>query len=250
MTDWLLSILWYGSFVLLIVGIAAWVKPIRRLRLARRARGVTLAAASIAAIVLNASVAPPRSQVETPATALDRIMPLYHFREAHERRVGASAARVRAAITTVTASEITLFRLFTGIRRFGRSGPESILNAPEAQPILDVATRTGFVLLADTEHEIVVGTIVVAPDLARARASRASADAFEQFADAGVVKATMNFLVVPESESATRLTTETRVFGTTADGIRRFTPYWRTIFPGSWILRVTWLDAIAARATR
>jgi hypothetical protein len=29
---------------------------------------------------------------------------------------------------------------------------------------------------------------------------------------------------------------------------RRFAPYWRTILPGSSILRVTWLRAIARRA--
>jgi hypothetical protein len=64
----------------------------------------------------------------------------------------------------VTADEITLFRTLTWIRRFGRRGPESILNAPEKMPLLDVATRTSFLLLAEEpDREIVLGTLVGAP---------------------------------------------------------------------------------------
>jgi hypothetical protein len=44
--------------------------------------------------------------------------------------------------------------------------------------------------------------------------------------------------------------TETRVFATDAVALRRFTPYWRIIFPGSAILRVTWLRAVKHRAER
>ena len=61
------------------------------------------------------------------------------------------------------------------------------------------------------------------------------------------VTAAMNFRVEPEG-TGSRLTTETRVSGADSAAIRPFTPYWRTILPGSWILRVTWLQAIARRA--
>lgn len=66
----------------------------------------------------------------------------------------------------------------------------------------------------------------------------------------GVVKAALNFRVDPLGPEATRLTTETRVLATDSAGLHRFTVYWRTVFPGSWILRVTWLAAIARRAER
>jgi hypothetical protein len=38
------------------------------------------------------------------------------------------------------------------------------------------------------------------------------------------------------------------VFATDQAALRRFTPYWRAIFPGSSILRTTWLRAIKKRA--
>jgi hypothetical protein len=44
--------------------------------------------------------------------------------------------------------------------------------------------------------------------------------------------------------------TETRVLATDEQTLKMFTAYWRTIFPGSAILRVTWLRAIKARAER
>ena len=98
-----------------------------------------------------------------PVTKLDAFAPAYHFREVHARMVDASPARVLAAVKSVTADEIALLTLFTAIRRFGRAGPESILNAPAGKPILDVATHSGFLLLADDGREVVLGVVVAAP---------------------------------------------------------------------------------------
>jgi hypothetical protein len=58
----------------------------------------------------------------------------------------------------------------------------------------------------------------------------------------------MNFLVEPDGPSACRVVTETRIFATDPWTLRRFTSYWRVIYPGSAILRVTWLRAVKARA--
>ena len=51
-----------------------------------------------------------------------------------------------------------------------------------------------------------------------------------------------------EHNGRSRLTTETRIFATDDVALGRFTAYWRIIFPGSAILRMTWLRAIKARA--
>jgi hypothetical protein len=136
------------------------------------------------------------------------------------------------------------------LRRFGRSGPESIINAPEDQPLLDVATRTGFLLLEDLPpHEVVIGAIVVAPPGTRRR-RKFDAEDYKQLALPGFAVATMNFRVEALGGAGSRLITETRVFATDRDALQRFTPYWRVIFPGSAILRLTWLRAIKSRAER
>ena len=248
MIDWLLSTLWYGSLLLIVVSMVALIRPIRRLRLASRVRALSVLAAAILLLMVNARWAPAAQSIATQTTALDRFVPAYHFREIHRRRVAAPPATVLHAARAVTAGEIRLFSTFTAIRRFGRPGPESILDAPEHQPILDVATRTSFLLLAQTDREVVIGTLVAVPPGFTMPATR-DAVWFASLTQPGVAKAAMNFAVTPDA-GGTRLTTETRVFGSDAAVVRRFTPYWRTIFPGSWILRVTWLDAIAARAER
>src|SRR5687768_16602037 len=163
MTDWLLSVLWYGAFLIIAIGIVAVFKPLRRLRSTARWHGIVLIVVAASIVLANARSAPGPTSVAHPVTALDIVAPTYHFREVHARTVEASAARVSAAIKSVTADDISLFHLFTTIRRFGRSAPESILNAPAGQPILEVATRTGFVLLADTSQEVVIGAVVAAP---------------------------------------------------------------------------------------
>jgi hypothetical protein len=44
------------------------------------------------------------------------------------------------------------------------------------------------------------------------------------------------------------VSTETRVFATSPAARRRFAAYWRVIYPGSAIIRRSWLRAIRHRA--
>ena len=124
------------------------------------------------------------------------------------------------------------------------------MNAPQHMPILDVATRSGFLLLQDRPpHEVVVGAVVVAPPGTRRPQGFGVGD-FTELMAPGFATATMNFRVEDGGAGRSRVVTETRVFATDRTALRRFTPYWRIIFPGSAILRVTWLRAIKARAER
>ena len=246
MIDWLLSTVWYGSLLAALIALLSLLKPLRWLRIRTRRRALQLFAVAIALLVINGVAAPPERAATTNDSALDRAMPKYHFREVHSRIAAATPAQTLRAVKEVTAGEIPLFQSFTSLRRFGRPGPENILNAPAHLPILDVATRTTFLLLEENDREVVVGTVVVAPRGFRLPAQRDAAW-YHALAGPGIAKAAMNFIVQPDA-AGTRITTETRVWGTDAATARRFTPYWRTIFPGSWILRVNWLGAIAERA--
>ena len=178
----------------------------------------------------------PLVRVAAPRTRLDAVMPAYHFHEVHALRVRASPARVLEAFRAVTAGEIRLFRTLTWIRspRRGRAR-ESILNPPRDQPILDVALRSGFVVLGDEPgREIVFGAAL--------RLGPRGADP-PRFA-----RTAMNFLAEEEDGGWCRLTTETRVFGTDDGARRRFAVYWRVIHPGSALIRRMWLRAVKARA--
>jgi hypothetical protein len=162
-------------------------------------------------------------------TLLNDSVPRWHFRERHQTHVRAPLERVYAAVRAVPAREIFLFRSLVAIRRCGRPGPESILNPGPDAPLLDVALRSGFHLIAEeAPNEIVIGMYVIKPKRALA---------------------VMNFRLEPEGDGV-RLTTETRI--TAADLRARITfgCYWLAIRAGSAFIRRMWLRAIRKRAER
>jgi hypothetical protein len=164
---------------------------------------------------------------------LDDFVPRFQFHEVHTRRIAAPPEQVYEAVWEVRADEIAFFRLLVWLRRGGRNTPLSILNPGTRAPLLEVATRTGFTLLADDRpRELVIGMAVIgtrdAPDSAFAA---------------------MNFLITPDGD-ASLVRTETRIFANSDRARRRFGWYWRLIYPGSAFIRRMWLRAIGRRALR
>ncbi len=175
-------------------------------------------------------------------------MPVWQFRERHATRIASPPARVFAAIKNVRANEILFFRTLTWIRRGGRRTPASILNAGDSAPLLDVATRSGFIYLADDgPREIVIGTVVIAPPGSDCKLTPLM---FKTALEPGFALAAMNFLVTPDGRNGSLVSTETRVFANSPSARRRFARYWRLIYPGSALIRRMWLRAVKRRATR
>ena len=240
--------------------------------------GVALAAAgAVAAILPRCCLGPTRRSawllvclvgagvaslaLELPATEvvvtgqhslLDAIVPRYHFHERHEIAVAADPATVDRAIRTVSAGEIRFYRALTWLRRRGRRAPESLLDAPSSAPMLALATRTGFHRLGDDPgHEIVIGAALPVAEAAQAEARAARRDRgkrpFVVDVD-GYATLAMNFRMVPDGRGGTLLSTETRVHARDTPTRARFARYWRTIHPGSALIRREWLAAIRRRA--
>ena len=230
-------VLVYAGGLTALVGLAALAKPLRFIGVRRRRAGGLVLGVGLACALLGFALPAPLVRVEGQQTRLDAVMPAYHFHEVHAVRVHASPARILEAVRAVTAGEICLFRTLTWIRspRLGGGGRESILDAPEDRPILEVALRSGFVALGDEPgREVVFGTKL------RLGPRRADRDRYANTA--------MNFLVEEEADGWCRLSTETRVFGTDDGARRRFAVYWRMIYPGSALIRRMWLQAIKRRA--
>ena len=177
---------------------------------------------------------------------LDEFMPVWQFRERHARRVPAPPAEVFAAIKNVRANEILFFKTLTWIRRGGRRTSESILNAGDSAPLLEVATRSGFIYLGEVAPgELVVGTVVIA---APGVECALTPQTFKTTLAPGFALAAMNFLVTPDGKGGSLVSTETRVFANNASARKRFARYWRIIYPGSALIRRMWLRAVARRA--
>jgi len=242
----ILSLLVYTGFGLALVGLVCVIRPLRFLRITTRQRGATLVVAGLLMAISAFAVPAREKRVTSPASRLDEFMPVWQFEEHHATRVRAPVDRAWQAVRGVTAGEIALFRTLTTLRRLGRSGPESILNAPERLPILDVAIRTSFALLAEEPpREIVVGTIVIAPRGFDAGGALGP-DVFRS-PPAGVALAAMDFQITPDGEYSI-VSTRTRVFASDGLARRTFRVYWRLIYPGSSLIRAMWLRAVHRRA--
>lgn len=237
----------YSGLAVALVGVASVLTPMRRLRLYTRARGAAVAAAGVAVSAIGLLLPVRESRVARSETRLDEFMPVWQFNEFHTIRIAAPPARAFAAMKAVTADEIMLFRTLTLIRRGGRDLPESILNAAKDESLIDVATRSGFVRLAeDAPRELLIGTVVKRPADTRIASTR---DVFCNPLPPGFAIAAMNFLVTPSGSGGSIVSTETRVFANSPSARRKFAIYWRVIYPGSALIRRMWLRAIERRAT-
>jgi hypothetical protein len=236
----------YLGLIIAFVGLILVIKPIRRLRVQTRLRGAAVGAFGVVLFGIGLILPAPESRVLRAQTRLDEFAPAWQFREFHTIRVAAPPARVFEAIKRIRADEILLFRTLTWIRRGGRPQPPSILNAGTRESLIDVATRSGFVRLADDPpRELVIGTVVAAPPGTR---GTLTPEIFRSRLPPGFALAAMNFVVAPSSGRESIVSTETRVFANSPAARRRFAAYWRVIYPGSAIIRRSWLRAIERRA--
>ncbi len=238
----------YLGLAISFVGIASILRPIAFLKIRSRPRGAIVLATGVVLAVVGFVLPAPEFRVTAPASRLDEFAPVYQFHEFHSVRVAAPADRVYAAIKEVRADEIFLFQTLTWIRRGGRPAPPGILNAPDHQPLLAVATRTSFLLLAEeVNHEIVIGTAVLVPPGWRPT-KQPTAEDFKSLRTPHFALASMNFLIEPEGSNGSRVTTETRIYATDSASVAKFARYWRIIYPGSALIRRMWLRAIKRRA--
>ena len=236
----------YSGLVVTAAGLILFIRPIERLHVDSRPKALLIAGIGAVLVGVGLTLPARESRIKASATRLDEFVPVWQFNERHAIRIAAPPARVFDAIKSVRADEISLFNALTWIRRGGRKLPESILNAGDSVPLLEVATRSGFIYLADeAPREIVVGTVISAP---RGVRGVLTAEAFKSRLAPGVVLAAMNFLVTPDGPNASLVSTETRVFANSTYSRRRFAGYWRTIYPGSALIRVMWLRAVRRRA--
>ena len=242
------TLLIYFGLLTAFLGGVSLLKPLKFLKIHSRGQGALVS--GLGAVVALTGFALPIEEyrIATPRSQLDQFASLYEFNEFHSIRVAAPRGRVYRAIKMVTADEIPLYRILTWIRRGGRRDPESILNPPENVPLLEVATKTAFLVLAeDPGREIVLGTAVMVPAGFRAT-KRLVPENFRAVQQPGFAIAIMNFVVEDDGAGACLVSTETRIRATDPSARRRFAAYWRMIYPGSALIRRMWLRAIKKRA--
>ena len=181
---------------------------------------------------------------------IDRFLPAYEWNEVHSIEVAAEPAAVLAAVRAVTAREMRLVGLLLWLRAL----PARLLGHRRlvrgGGPVLEEILRSAFVLLAENESEMVVGTVGRFWQPRATHAEIRDGDAFIAFDTAGWARAAMNFSVSEVGRGRTRLSTETRIAATDARARRRFGAYWLIVRPGSGLIRLLWLRAVKKRAEK
>ena len=242
----LLAGLAYSGFTLFLVGCASLVRPLVWLGISNRGGSMLVLISGLLLMMLGLAWPATEKGSASSESQLNQFIPVYQFHEFHSLRMNGNADQVYRAIKGVTADEISLFRSLTWIRRCGRALPAGILNVPKGQPILELAVRTSFQLLAEEPgQEIVLGTLVIAPP----GSQRSNIDFKTQRAP-GYALAAINFRVNDSGHGQSLVSTETRVYATDAQSRRKFARYWRVIYPGSAMIRRMWLRAIQRRAEK
>lgn len=178
-------------------------------------------------------------------TLLSELLPEYNFAERHQVTVS-DPARGVAAAKEATPGEMPLVRALFALR----SAPALVtrgrgLPRDRGRPLAEQMIAFGFVLLAEDEHEIVLGFIGQPWKVTGGTMPRVPAEEWRAFAEPGFVKAVMNFRV-----DGGVLSTETRVLVTDARSRRKFRRYWLLIRPFSGLIRRSWLRAAKRRVDK
>lgn len=182
---------------------------------------------------------------------IDHFMPEYHFNEVHSIRIQAPPDRIFRAIQAVTPGEVRWLHTLFWIRSLpARIVGRAVRASSEQRPILEPQPASGSVRLGEKPHrELLLG--IIGPFSKPAGGPRPRIEGpqeFLAFDRPDHAKATMTFWLREEGAGWCRLTTETRVFTPDLSTRRKFAVYWRLIYPGSALLRRTFLAAVKRRA--
>jgi hypothetical protein len=166
------------------------------------------------------------------STLLSEVLPEYHFRERHARRVDAPPERVFAAVRELRADDTPIARHLMRLRG---------IRGERERPIFEQMGRFGFEVVAEDERELVLAAI--GQPWKWRGGTHPSAPDFRSFAEPGYAKMALSYRL----EDGV-LSTETRVHLTDEASRRAFRRYWLLIRPFSGLIRRAWLRAIAKRA--
>jgi len=181
------------------------------------------------------------------------------YREAIRRRRGSEVLQDSCCHATfmIGAGSDTVWIALVA-REDGRSFRLTILapgsdRSAGATPLLDLFTRSGFLVLAEEpDCELVLGAVdrywMSAVGGARPRIE--DARGFSMFNGPDYAKVAFNLRVTDQGGGWCRVTSETRIVATDPAAGRKFAAYWRLIYPGSAIIRRSLLDAVKRRAER
>jgi hypothetical protein len=243
------TVLAYSGLVIAVCGVLSVFARPAWLGFSSRAHGL-LAGILVGVALLTAGWFWPVQPVtiRSPSSRLDLFMPTYDFHERHELTIQAPAERIRETLNRISFAGIGVMQTLGKIRAIAMGGrPDRGRSPAPAVPILEMIRnpRSGFFPLDDTPREFVFGLAGQPWNNAAVRLTPAE---FRSWAQPGAVKIAANFRIEDSGQGRCRVITETRVAANDDPARRKMARYWALIYPGSGMIRRSWLAAFRARA--
>ena len=178
---------------------------------------------------------------------LDGFMPLYDIVERHHVHVDAPAALALEAARALDAQDSCVIRaVFKGRELMFRSERDA---APPPKGLLAGALAIGWGLLADKDHEIVLGAVTRPWEANPVFRDLLPRD-FAGFTEPGYVKIAFTLRADPIDEVRSIFRSETRAIATDMEARARFRNYWALVSPGVALIRRAMLAPVKANAER
>ena len=176
---------------------------------------------------------------------LDELMSRADVSARYETRGRAALERTREALRGADFSQLPLTRVLMGLRKLSW-GRRKLAQAVSQEERLRAA---GFINIpTGSENEVLLGVVgrFWRPD--SGTLCGLAAEEIIAFEREGFAKAMWNFTLERESDSVTRLATETRVLAYGRPARRKFRAYWLLVGPFSGLIRKEMLRLVKRRA--
>lgn len=183
-------------------------------------------------------------------TALDEALPSFDVHEVHSTELEVPPDAAWDALLAVKPLEVRLVAPLMALRALpGLVTRRNWLDLRPRGTLIDSMLGAGFLELARRPgKELAVGAIGRFWSLTgNEPVPLESPGEFRAFDEPGYAKAAMDFTFEPAG-GGTLVRTETRVAGTNPEATKVFRRYWRLIYPGSALIRISTLNAIRRRA--
>lgn len=169
---------------------------------------------------------------------LNDFMPEFHFSERHRARTNARPRDIFRSIATMDLSGSPVVRFLYFLRRM-----------PRASMTLEGMGRVGFKVMETTENKEMVIGLVGRFWKPKPEMIDVSPGQFAKFNKKGYAKVAFNYFI-EETAAGNVLSTETRIFCTSAGSRVAFSMYWAVIRPFSGLVRRAMLNGIIKGAAR
>jgi hypothetical protein len=194
---------------------------------------------------VGSPAASPQRANGSPVTLVDETLPGYQIAEKHSIFIEAPPARVFDSLKRAKDDEQSVIKLFNLLPVIAGKRDASSLSEGE-KPLYEMLRETSGLVLEKPNKEFVTANIATVDEHIPSTPNTVRGFVAYRLRH-NEMKLPVSFRVDPE-KGGSRLTTETRIMFADRNLCHDYGWYWGVIYPGSSLLRISFLEAVKRRA--